>query len=171
MEVEDHPLDYGRLNAIPKGEYGGGAVLMWDRGYWAPEPGVDAERALKKGELKFVVAGERIKGGFVLVRLRRREREKRDNWLLIKHRDEYAREGGGDVTDEDTSIASGREMDAIAAGKGRKPKPFMLRTAEKADAVWHSKRTKEAAKQPAPKRKSFTSTIEARRRSCAAQAA
>ncbi|MBP9233185.1 MAG: DNA ligase D [Hyphomonadaceae bacterium] len=157
VEVEDHPLDYGDFEGtIPKGEYGGGAVLMWDRGYWAPEPGVDAERALKKGELKFVVAGERIKGGFVLVRLRRREREKRDNWLLIKHRDEYAREGGGDVTDEDTSIASGREMDAIAAGKGRKPKPFMLRTAEKADAVWHSKRTKEAAKQPAPKRKSLT---------------
>jgi bifunctional non-homologous end joining protein LigD len=152
VEVEDHPLDYGDFEGtIPKGEYGGGTVLMWDRGFWAPEPGVDPQRALKKGELKFVMAGERVKGGFVLVRLRRREREKRDNWLLIKHKDQYAREGGGDVTEEDTSIASGREMNAIASGKGRKPKAFMLRTAETADAVWHSNRAADPPKRTTAK--------------------
>jgi bifunctional non-homologous end joining protein LigD len=141
VEVEDHPLDYGDFEGtIPKGEYGGGTVLMWDHGYWAPEPGFDPVRALKKGELKFVVDGERLKGGFVLVRLRRRERDKRDNWLLIKHRDVYARAGGGDVTEEDSSVSSGRQMDDIAVGKGRKPKPFMLRRAENADAVRHSNR-------------------------------
>lgn len=141
VEVEDHPLDYGDFEGtIPKGEYGGGTVLMWDRGFWAPEPGLDPARALKKGELKFVMAGERVKGGFVLVRLRRRERDKRDNWLLIKHKDQYARDGGGDITDEATSIASGRQMPAIAEGKGRKPKAFMLRAPEAADAVWHSNR-------------------------------
>jgi bifunctional non-homologous end joining protein LigD len=144
VEVEDHPLDYGDFEGtIPKGEYGGGAVLMWDRGYWAPEPGVDPERALKKGELKFFVAGKRLKGGFVLVRLRPRDGEKRNNWLLIKHKDEFARKGGADILDEDRSIASGRAMDQIAAGKGRKPKGFMMleRTA-KADAVWPSRPVK-----------------------------
>jgi bifunctional non-homologous end joining protein LigD len=148
VEVEDHPLDYGDFEGtIPKGEYGGGTVLMWDRGYWAPEPGLDPEQALKKGELKFVMAGERVKGGFVLVRLRRREGEKRNNWLLIKHKDDYAT-ANGSITDERTSVASGRGMDAIAAGKGRKPKAFMLRKAEAANAVWHSNRTEDA---PAPK--------------------
>ncbi|RYZ14678.1 MAG: DNA ligase D [Alphaproteobacteria bacterium] len=152
VEVEDHPLDYGDFEGtIPKGEYGGGTVLMWDRGFWAPEPGVDPQRALKKGELKFVMAGERVKGGFVLVRLRRREREKRDNWLLIKHRDQYAREGGGDITDTETSIASGREMDAITAGKGRKPRPFMLRSPEAADAVWRSNRGEKIPAKPGRK--------------------
>jgi bifunctional non-homologous end joining protein LigD len=152
VEVEDHPLDYGDFEGtIPKGEYGGGTVLMWDRGYWAPETGVDPHRALKKGELKFVMIGERIKGSFTLVRMRRREREKRNNWLLIKHRDQYAQEGGGDVTEEDTSVASGRDMDAITIGKGRKPTPFMLRKAEAADAIWHSNRREEqASKKPAP---------------------
>ncbi|MDZ4762391.1 MAG: DNA ligase D, partial [Alphaproteobacteria bacterium] len=142
VEVEDHPLDYGDFEGvIPKGEYGGGTVLIWDRGYWAPEPSVDPVLALKAGELKFVVAGERLNGGYVLVRLRRREREKRNNWLLIKHHDEFAREGGGDVTKSDTSIASGRAMEAIASGKGRKPKAFMLARSEAADAVWQSNRT------------------------------
>jgi len=150
IEVEDHPLDYGDFEGtIPRGEYGGGTVLMWDRGFWAPEPGFDPASALKKGELKFVMAGERVKGGFVLVRLRRREREKRDNWLLIKHKDEYARDGGGDVTDEDTSIASGRTMPAIAEGKGRKPKAFMLRSPGDADAIWHSNRSDDKPAEPA----------------------
>jgi bifunctional non-homologous end joining protein LigD len=154
VETEDHPLDYGDFEGtIPKGEYGGGAVLMWDRGFWAPEAGVDPEKALRKGELKFVVAGERINGGFVLVRMRRRQGEKRDNWLLIKHKDKYAREGGGDVIDETSSVASGRAMKDIAAGKGRKPKPFMLKKAEAADAVWHSDRGEESTEAPKSKPK------------------
>ena len=93
VEVEDHPLDYGDFEGtIPKGEYGGGTVLLWDRGFWAPEvAGDDPVKALAKGELKFLVDGEKLKGGFVLVRMKRRANEKRDNWLFIKHDDQYAK--------------------------------------------------------------------------------
>ncbi|HRD29411.1 MAG TPA: DNA polymerase ligase N-terminal domain-containing protein, partial [Caulobacter sp.] len=64
VEVEPHPLDYGDFEGtIPKGEYGGGTVMLWDRGYWAPEPGFDVAKGLKKGELKVVFAGERMQGG------------------------------------------------------------------------------------------------------------
>src|SRR5262245_33335053 len=142
VEVEDHPLDYGDFEGtIPKGEYGGGTVLLSDRGFWAPEiAGEDAAHALKKGELKFVLDGEKLKGGFVLVRMKRRDREKRDNWLLIKHQDQYADEDGGPVLDQDQSVASGRSMNAIAKGEGKKPKPFMLTQGGAAKAVWHSNR-------------------------------
>src|SRR5215472_17199826 len=79
VEVEDHPLDYGVFEGtIPEGQYGGGTVQVWDRGYWAPEPGTDPHAGLSKGDFKFVLDGERLKGGFVLVRMKRREREKRD---------------------------------------------------------------------------------------------
>jgi bifunctional non-homologous end joining protein LigD len=153
VEVEDHPLDYGDFEgAIPKGEYGGGTVLLWDRGFWQPEAGVDPQAALKKGELKFVLDGERLKGSWVLVRMKRREREKRDNWLLIKHHDGWAVEdGGGAVTEEETSsVASGRELEEIAAGKGRGPKPFMKagKARAPADDVWRSK-SKEKSAAPA----------------------
>ncbi|HWA60713.1 MAG TPA: DNA ligase D, partial [Caulobacteraceae bacterium] len=155
VEVEDHPLDYGDFEGtIPKGEYGGGSVQLWDRGYWAPEPGVDPVKALKKGDLKFVMEGERLHGGWVLARMRRREGEKRDNWLLIKHRDEAAREGDHDeVLAEDRSVASGRTMDEIAAGKGKGPKPFMLATDERAsaDAVWNSRPNAASTAAAAPK--------------------
>lgn len=140
VQTEDHPLDYGDFEGtIPKGEYGGGAVMLWDRGFWTPTETKDPEKALAKGELKFVLSGEKLKGGFVLVRMKRREGEKRDNWLLIKHRDPYAVEAQGEaVLDKARSVASGRSMEEIAAGKGRKPKPFVLKKPGKADAVWHS---------------------------------
>ena len=147
VETEHHPLDYGDFEGtIPKSEYGGGTVMLWDRGFWAPEPGFDPEKAIAKGELKFVVAGEKINGGFVLVRMKRREKEKRDNWLLIKHRDQYAKDGDGEgVLKNDFSVASGRSLAEIAAGKGKKPTPFMAKRQFKADDVWHSK-----PKRPAP---------------------
>ena len=90
VEVEDHPLDYGDFEGtIPKGQYGGGTVMLWDRGYWAPLGDKDPEQALRDGELKFVLDGEKLKGGWVLVRLKNdRGGSKRKNWLLIKHRDE-----------------------------------------------------------------------------------
>jgi bifunctional non-homologous end joining protein LigD len=142
VEVEDHPLDYGDFEGtIPKGQYGGGTVLLWDRGYWESD---DPERGFKKGDLKFTLHGDKLHGSWVLVRMRNdRTGGKRTNWLLIKHRDEYAREGNKNkILEEDTSVASGRSMDQIAAGKGRAPKPFMMAKSArmKADAVWHSNR-------------------------------
>src|SRR5438132_1151191 len=83
VEVEDHPLEYGDFEGtIPKGQYGGGTVQLWDRGYWAPLEGFeDVGKALRKGELKFVMEGGRLHGSWVLVRLREDERAKRHNWL------------------------------------------------------------------------------------------
>jgi bifunctional non-homologous end joining protein LigD len=143
VEVEDHPLEYGDFEGtIPEGEYGGGTVQLWDRGFWDLEGRLSATEAIRKGELKFKLHGQRLKGGWVLVRMRSDER-RRSNWLLIKHRDEFARDGHGDVLlEDDRSVASGRPMDAIATGKGRSPTPFMAKGARKvgADAVWTSLR-------------------------------
>jgi bifunctional non-homologous end joining protein LigD len=143
VEVEDHPLDYGDFEGtIPKGQYGGGTVMLWDRGYWAPEPGTDAHEGLKTGDLKIVLEGERLKGGFVLVRMKRREGEKADSWLLIKHHDGYSVEGDGErlIEAQTTSVASGSSMEEIAAGEGQGPKPFMTggRARTSAKAVWGS---------------------------------
>ena len=96
VEVEDHPLDYGDFEGtIPKGEYGGGTVMLWDRGYWLPEGNEDIDEALRKGELKFVLAGDKLQGGWVLVRMKHdRDGGKRNNWLLIKHKDEWSTSDG-----------------------------------------------------------------------------
>jgi bifunctional non-homologous end joining protein LigD len=152
VEVEDHPLDYGDFEGtIPKGEYGGGTVQLWDRGYWESD---DPEKGFKKGDLKFTLDGDKLHGGWVLVRMRTdRDGGKRTNWLLIKHRDEFAREGkANNVLDEDRSVASGRTMQEITAGKGKAPKPFMTASAKRAsaDAVWHSNRGDDAISSPAP---------------------
>lgn len=142
VEVEDHPLDYGDFEGtIPEGQYGGGTVMLWDRGTWESD---DPEAGFKKGDLKFTLHGDKLHGSWVLVRMRNRGGEKRTNWLLIKHRDEYASEDE-DILAEDKSVASGRAMEQIAEGKGRAPKPFMLAKGAKgkADAVWQSNRAEE----------------------------
>src|ERR1700679_3548683 len=128
VEVEDHPLEYGDFEGtIPKGQYGGGTVQLWDRGYWKPEGDKTPEQSLADGDLKFTLEGQRLHGSWVLVRMKHdRKGGKRTNWLLIKHHDEFSREDSGDsVLAEDKSVASGRAMSVIAAGKGRGPKPFM----------------------------------------------
>lgn len=129
VEVEDHPLDYGDFEGtIPKDQYGGGSVMLWDRGYWAPEPGTDPHEGLENGDLKIVLEGDRLHGGFVLVRMKHDDNDgKRNNWLLIKHRDEFAQAGDADalLAKNATSVASGRTMEAIAEGKGKSPTPFM----------------------------------------------
>jgi bifunctional non-homologous end joining protein LigD len=130
VEVEDHPLEYGDFEGtIPKGEYGGGTVQLWDRGYWEADDSTSPEAALRKGELKFTLHGKRLKGSWVLVRMRGDKfNNKKHSWLLIKHRDKFAREDEGDaLLAEDRSIASGRSMAEITAGKGRAPKAFMTK--------------------------------------------
>ena len=167
VEVEDHPLDYGDFEGtIPKGQYGGGTVQLWDRGYWQPEGDARPEQQLEKGELKFQLDGERLHGSWVIVRMKgdRYGNSKRNNWLLIKHRDEHALDAAAvqEMMDEDRSIASGRAMDAIASGKGRAPQGFMLKGAStpKADAVWNSNRgAAQAPPEPskaAPRKKTST---------------
>jgi bifunctional non-homologous end joining protein LigD len=128
VEVEDHPIAYNTFEGtIPKGEYGGGTVMVWDRGHWSPEG--DPHRGLTKGHLAFTLEGKKLHGGWHLVRMRRRPGEKRDNWLLIKQ-DDYA---GRSPKDEDIlegkplSAASGRSMEQIAKGSRK---------------VWHSNRVK-----------------------------
>jgi bifunctional non-homologous end joining protein LigD len=168
VETEDHPLDYGDFEGtIPKGEYGGGTVMLWDRGFWAPEGDKSIDEQLRKGELKFTLAGDKIKGSFVLVRMKSDKfGGKRTNWLLIKHKDEWAQADGEAMLDKDRSVASGRTMEQIAAGKGKAPTPFMLsrNKATVPDAVWHSNKTKTGdalpvkatKKAPAKKRRTAT---------------
>lgn len=144
IEVEDHPLDYGDFEGtIPKGQYGGGTVMLWDRGHWDYEGADSPEEALEKGDLKFSLEGKRLKGSFVLVRMRNdRHGGNRANWLLIKHSDDFSvkRNGAKLLEEHATSVASGRKMEEIANGKGRKPSAFMMANAAvEADAVWDSR--------------------------------
>ncbi len=141
VEVEDHPLDYGDFEGtIPEKEYGGGTVMLWDRGFWMPEGDQPVDDMLRDGDLKFVVAGEKLKGSWVLVRMSGdRYGGKRTNWLLIKHRDKWARPADQqDILKKDRSVASGRTMAQIAAGKGESPSAFMTGRGKafKPNAVW-----------------------------------
>ncbi|MBN9069940.1 MAG: non-homologous end-joining DNA ligase, partial [Rhizobiales bacterium] len=123
VHVEDHPLDYGDFEGtIPKGEYGGGSVIVWDNGEWIPEG--DPEAGMKKGHLDFELKGNKLNGRWHLVRLKPRRGEKCDNWLLIKSDDSAARRSGDILEDAPQSVKSGLTIDEI--GKN-----------EKAD-VWHS---------------------------------
>jgi bifunctional non-homologous end joining protein LigD len=118
VQVEDHPIDYNKFEGtIPKGEYGGGTVMVWDRGRWAPEG--DPHRGLAKGHLAFHLNGEKLHGGWHLVRMRRRPNEKRDNWLLIKQHDDAAREPGDKdiLVQKPRSVKTGRTLDEIAQHK------------------------------------------------------
>jgi bifunctional non-homologous end joining protein LigD len=139
VHVEDHPLDYGGFEGvIPKGQYGGGTVLLWDRGRWTPE-GPDPAQAYAKGALKFALDGEKLHGYWALVRMGgRAAKEGADNWLLIKERDAEAAPGSGSaiVDDNSRSVASGRSLDEIAKAR---------------DRVWDSDRG-ELAPRPDPKR-------------------
>lgn len=121
VEVEDHPIEYGTFEGtIPKGQYGGGTVQLWDRGTWAPQEG-DPQGELAKGHLKFVMDGERMQGKWALIRMRDDEkkpgRKLRHNWLLIKEIDDQAKRGkaGDALTKEVTSVKTGRTLDEIEA--------------------------------------------------------
>ncbi|MEZ5828330.1 MAG: DNA polymerase ligase N-terminal domain-containing protein [Hyphomicrobiales bacterium] len=141
VRTEDHPLEYGGFEGvIPKGEYGGGPVMIWDEGTW--EPIGDPDEGLKKGDLKFRLHGKRLKGDWVLVRMKKdRTGGKRENWLLIKKRDAYAGDGEEPTEDFDTSVKTGRTMDQIETGAD--------------SAVWSSKAK---AQKKTPKRKRAVTT-------------
>ena len=131
MQVEDHPIDYNTFEGtIPQGEYGGGTVMLWDRGTYTSavnesDPVPELRRGYEKGDLKIILNGKRMHGSWVLVRTRRGSDEK-PQWLLIKHRDEYASPGSDIVAREMTSVTTGRTMEEIAENKRKR--------------VWHSNR-------------------------------
>jgi bifunctional non-homologous end joining protein LigD len=128
VHVEDHPIEYNAFEGtIPQGEYGGGTVMIWDRGGWIPEG--DPHKGYAKGHLVFDLDGEKLHGRWHLVRMHSREGERHENWLLIKGKDDEARgPHAGDILEEQPrSVATGRSIEAIAAGKGAK-------------RVWHSNR-------------------------------
>ncbi|AFL53731.1 bifunctional non-homologous end joining protein LigD [Sinorhizobium fredii] len=130
IRTEDHPLAYGDFEGtIPEGEYGGGTVMLWDTGWWEPED--DPEKGLKKGKLAFRLHGSRMKGGWALVRMRPRDGEKRESWLLVKQDDDVASEDGESLIKQHVvSARTGRTMDEIAEGRG-----------EKRARVWHSNKS------------------------------
>ena len=129
VHVEDHPIEYNAFEGtIPKGEYGGGTVMIWDRGRWIPEG--DPHRGYAKGHLAFDLHGDKLRGRWHLVRLRRRDGDRHENWLLIKGHDAEARgPGDADILEEEPlSVKTGRSIEEIAEGKGGKKR------------VWHSNR-------------------------------
>ena len=154
VEVEDHPIDYNKFEGtIPQGEYGGGTVMVWDRGTWSPEG--DPHYGLKKGHLAFDLDGAKLQGHWHLVRLHKRPGEKRNNWLLIKSDDAAARTARQpDILDEaDFSIKTGRSMEEIAQGKRATAKD---KTAMK--KVLTATKKKMSAKSPKPAAKPVKST-------------
>ncbi|HJQ98756.1 MAG TPA: DNA ligase D, partial [Candidatus Polarisedimenticolaceae bacterium] len=124
VHVEDHPIDYGGFEGtIPEGEYGGGTVMLWDRGTWEPEG--DASKDLAAGKLKFTLHGEKLRGKWMLLRLGGPRNEDGKNWLLFKEKDEYASATGDVLKSLPLSVSSGRDLEEIAG---------------KAKRVWHSNR-------------------------------
>jgi bifunctional non-homologous end joining protein LigD len=118
VQVEDHPLEYRNFEGtIPKGEYGGGVVMLWDEGFW--EPNNDVDEGLNEGVLKFTLKGRRLKGKWALIRLKPKAGDTRDNWLLLKERDEYTKTIDG-ISDFTTSIRTGRTMEEIERGEDEK---------------------------------------------------
>lgn len=118
VQVEDHPLEYRNFEGtIPKGEYGGGIVMLWDEGTW--EPLLDVDEGLQKGSLKFVLKGRRLKGKWALVRMKAKADGTRDNWLLLKEKDVYTKDADG-ISEFATSIRTGRTMAEIEKGEAEK---------------------------------------------------
>ena len=119
MRTEDHPIDYGDFEGtIPKGEYGGGTVMLWDKGRWVPEPGKDPSKTIEEGHLHFALEGERMNGEWVMFRLKPKPGEKAEPWMLKKVTDDFADPDNGDALVEQcvTSVTTGRSMAEIAAG-------------------------------------------------------
>jgi len=149
VHVEDHPVEYGDFEGtIPKGEYGGGTVMLWDTGTW--EPMGDPHKGLEKGELKFRLSGERLHGGWVLVHTRGAGGEEENQWLLIKERDAEARPGEPDPWGaDDRSAATGRTMEEIAAGKAPRERRARAGGAKRAGAARDARAKRDGGKRGA----------------------
>jgi bifunctional non-homologous end joining protein LigD len=118
VHVEDHPLEYRNFEGtIPKGQYGGGTVMLWDEGFW--EPYINVDEGLREGMLKFVLKGRRLKGKWALVRMKAKAGESKDNWLLLKEKDAYAQITDG-IREFTTSVRTGRTMAEIEQGMDEK---------------------------------------------------
>jgi bifunctional non-homologous end joining protein LigD len=118
VRTEDHPFAYRNFEGtIPEGEYGGGTVMLWDEGTWEPVPGKDPKRTLEEGHLHFILHGQRMKGEWLLVRMKLHGKEKRENWLLRKVDDGEAGSASELVDRQVTSIRTGRSMAEIAEGR------------------------------------------------------
>src|SRR5215469_15962029 len=143
--VEDHPVEYGSFEGtIPAGNYGAGSVMLWDRGTFELLGGVEGDAQIARGDLKFRLHGEKLKGDFALVHMK--NRGKGNEWLIIKKRDEFAR-AGWDVEAHAYSVLSGRTQEEIAQNMpARKSK---RKTAGAADRVWASSRPAKRAAKPA----------------------
>lgn len=115
IQVEDHPLEYRSFEGtIPKGEYGGGTMMLWDEGFW--EPHSDVDEGLKNGSLKFTLKGSRLKGNWALIRMKPKAGEADNNWLFLKEKDDYAQASDG-ISGFTTSIRTGRTMEQIEGGE------------------------------------------------------
>ncbi len=117
VRTEDHPLDYGTFEGtISKGEYGGGTVMLWDQGRWIPHPDKDPRKTIEEGHLHFTLEGERMKGEWVMFRLKGKPGEHGENWMLKKVTDDHASDNGEALVEEGlTSVTTGRSMAEIAA--------------------------------------------------------
>jgi bifunctional non-homologous end joining protein LigD len=121
VRTEDHPLDYASFEGtIPKGQYGGGTVMLWDTGTWEPIAGKDPRKTLAEGHLHFILHGHRMKGEWIMVRLKPRGKERGENWLLRKVADDHAAGSDDLVFTHLTGVESGLSMAEIAAGKNKK---------------------------------------------------
>src|SRR5918995_4274544 len=152
VEVEDHPLDYGDFEGtIPEGQYGGGTVMLWDRGTWEPEG--DPHEGYEKGRLTFRLEGEKLHGTWHLVRMAKRPRERQPSWLLIKADDAHARtEDDPDILDEaPLSVKTGRSLEEIAPGRSAKSPAKQKGASKKASPPKTAKPVKRASNAKAAK--------------------
>lgn len=122
IQVENHPLDYRNFEGtIPKGEYGGGTVMLWDEGTWSPLS--DVKQMLSDGALKFSLNGKRLQGDWALIKLKNEKKENEGNWILLKENDEFAKKTAG-ISGFNTSIRTGRTMQEIENNKKKFKKSF-----------------------------------------------
>jgi bifunctional non-homologous end joining protein LigD len=164
MQVEDHPIEYNTFEGtIPRGEYGGGTVMLWDQGWYEPEKGGGEDgvrEGYKKGDLKIVFHGKRMKGSWVLVRTRGWGGSSggKPSWLLIKHRDKYAEPGDALVERHTTSVVTKRTMEQIGGAVKKR--------------VWHSNRTSDddGAEVTRPSKTRTVAQVRAERAAAAAAA-